>query len=129
MRKVILILLLSVVSLNAKADWVNIYSDENYSVFADTSTISKNGNLARMRSLYDFKATQAITTSKPSQSETWQKEFDCQLKKFRPLHMTLYAENMGKGSAIRVNDETGDWTPILIESLNEIEWKTACGKK
>lgn len=129
MRKVILILLLATVSHGAKADWMNIYSDENYAVFADTSTISKIGNLAKMRSLYDFKATQAITTSKPSQSETWQKEFDCQLKKFRPLHMTLYAENMGKGSALRVNDEIGNWTPIQVESLNEIEWKTACGKK
>lgn len=129
MRNVILFLLLAVVSISAKADWVNLYSDENFSIFADPTTISKNGNLAKMRSLYDFKAAQAITTSNPAQSETWQKEFDCQIKKFRPLHMTLYSENMGKGTAIRINDEVGTWTPIQAESLNEIEWKMACGKK
>jgi hypothetical protein len=129
MRKVILVLLLAVVSMGAKAEWVNIYSDENFSVFADPSTISKNGNLVKMKSLYDFKAAQAIATSNPSQSETWQKEFDCQIKQYRPLHMALYTENMGKGTAIRISDEVGNWTPILTESLNEIEWKTACGKK
>ncbi len=129
MRKVILILMLAVVSISAKAEWVNIYSDENFSIFADPSTISKNGNLVKMESLYDFKAAQAITTRNPSRSETWQKEFDCQVKKFRPLHMTLYPENMGKGTAIRINDEVGNWTPIQNDSLNEIEWKIACGIK
>ena len=129
MHKVILFLFLATASLVAKADWSNIYSDENFSIFADTSTISKNGNLVKMWSLYDFKAAQVIATSKESQSETWQKEFDCQLKKFRPLHMTLFPENMGKGTAIRINDEVGNWTPIQTDSLNEIEWKVSCGKK
>ncbi len=129
MLKVILILTMAVVSLSAEAEWVNIYSDENFSIFSDASSISKNGNLATMRSLYDFKVPPAITANVQAQSETWQKEFDCQIKKFRPLHMALYSENMGKGTAFRINDEVGSWTPIQVASLNEIEWKIACDKK
>ena len=128
MFKFILILSMSVVSLSAEAEWMNIYSDENFSIFADTSSISKNGNMVTMRSMYDFKVPPAITTDKQAQSETWQKEFDCQAKKFRPLHMALYSQNMGNGTAFRVSDEIGGWTPIQVASLNEIEWKIACGR-
>lgn len=128
MFKVILILSVLAVSQSADAEWMNIYSDENFSIFADTSSIGKNGNMVTMRSMYDFKVPPAITTDKQAQSETWQKEFDCQAKKFRPLHMALYSQNMGKGTAFRVNDEIGGWTPIQVASLNEIEWKVACGR-
>ncbi len=126
MFKLFLILSMSIVSLGAKAEWMNIYSDENFSIFSDTSSISKEGNMVTMRSMYDFKVPPAITTDKQAQSETWQKEFDCQSKKFRPLRMALYLENMGKGNPFRVNDEIGSWTPIQVASLNEIEWKAAC---
>lgn len=129
MLKLILILSMAVVSLGAEAEWMNIYSDENFSIFSDTSSINKKGNLVTMRSLYDFKVPPAITSDVQAQSETWQKEFDCQIKKFRPLHMALYAENMGKGTAFRINDEVGNWTPIQLASLNEIEWKIACSVK
>jgi len=126
MFKFILVLSMVALSPSAEAEWMNIYSDENFSIFADTSSISKEGNMATMRSMYDFKVPPAIITDKQAQSETWQKEFDCQTKKFRPLHMALFLENMGKGTAFRVNDEIGSWTPIQVASLNEIEWKVAC---
>lgn len=129
MLKIILILSMTVISIDAEAEWMNIYSDENFSIFSDASSISKKGDQVTMRSLYDFKVPPAITTGVQAQSETWEKEFDCQIKKFRPLHMALFAENMGKGTAFRSSDEVGKWTPIQVASLNEIEWKVACGMK
>ena len=128
MLKLVLALLLTVVSMSAQAEWHSIYSDDNFSIYADSSTITRSGDLVKMWSLYDFKVAEAIPTSNPSQSQKTQKEFDCRTRKFRQLHMILFSGNMGKGNAITTNDQTADWMPFQRGSLNEIEWQTACGK-
>jgi hypothetical protein len=128
MPKPVLALPLIAVSMSAMADWQSIYSDENFSIYADPAAITRNGELATMWTLYDFKVAETLPTSNPSQSEKTQKEFDCRKRKFRQLHTALYSGSMGKGNTISSNDQTADWMTFQKGSLNEIEWKTACGK-
>jgi hypothetical protein len=129
MGRIILMLLLVVVSKNTMAEWVNIYSDENFAIYTDPSTINKNGTIVKMWSLYDYKVAQVLPKIPPALSETSQKEYDCAEKKYRQLYLTIHAENMGKGTTVRNNDEVGNWSPFQPDSLNEMEWKIACGKK
>jgi hypothetical protein len=128
MQRIILLLLLSVVSFGAKADWQSIYSDDNFAIYADTSTITRDGDIATMWTLYDFKVAETLPTSKPSQSEKTRKEFNCKKRIFRQLHTALYTGNMGTGTAISNDDRVANWMKFQKGSLNEIEWKTACGK-
>lgn len=128
MLKLILAVLLSVASISASADWQSIYSDDNFSIYADSSTIIRNGDLATMWTLLDFKAGDTTPVANQSQSEKTRKEFDCRKRKFRQLQTALYSGHMGAGTTLNSNDRVADWMKFQNGSLNEIEWHTACGK-
>jgi Surface-adhesin protein E len=126
--KLILALLLTVASVNASAEWQSIYSDDNFSIYADTSTIMRNGDVATMWTLLDFKADDTTPAANQSQSEKTRKEFDCRKRKFRQLQTALYSGHMGTGTTLNSNDRVADWMKYQNGSLNEIEWRTACGR-
>ena len=128
MLKLILALLLTVASVNANAEWQSLYSDDNFSIYADSSTLTRNGDLATMWTLYDFKVADNIPAGNQSQSEKTQKEYNCKKREFRQLRTALYSGNMGKGTVLSDNQRVAEWMTFQKGSLNELEWQAACGK-
>jgi len=144
MRKFTLMLLLSLVSSSAMAEWVKIavihsqQSPEIQTAYVDPVTIQKNGNLVSMSVLVDHqsglstavgsKIMAIFSSAKGNIKKSWkvQDEFDCGNRKLRMLSYVAYLEQMGKGEIIPSPYVTSVWEPAVPESIGEALWKYAC---
>lgn len=128
MRKTILmLLLLSVVSSNATAQWVGVGGNDYSTIFADPSTIHKVDKYEEMLSLYDTDIAEVVGKISFKSSESLD-EYDCNAKQSRTLAFYWYSDNMGEGNVLYSNTAAGNWNPDLPKSINETLWKIACGK-
>ncbi|MGA7750836.1 MAG: surface-adhesin E family protein [Gallionella sp.] len=130
MRKVILLMLLSVVSSNAMAEWVKvrISDDGNATAYVDPSTMLKDGSNVKMWALLDFRVAKT-TGGETYLSTKQQNEFDCKKTKIRLLTFSLYSGNMGNGNVVYESPNIGNWDMFFQGGLGEAFWKIACGKK
>ena len=128
MRKSILIMLLAVASGSAAAEWVVVDSNETTIIYADPATIRKNGHLAQMRDLFDFKAGKMIAGAKQSMSFRKEQEYDCNTQQARMLSYSWHSGNMGAGEIVANDAQAGNWRPVLQGTVIEKLWNVACGK-
>ena len=130
MGKVILMILLSVVSGSAAAEWVKVAKLEAGSLYVDPATIRSDGNLVIIGTLYDLE-TPVIneTNGKPYVSQKLQSEYDCKEKRWRMLEYSWYTGKMGEGQMVENFSDSYKLKPIPSGSAAEIMWKLACGKK
>lgn len=127
MHKFILIMVLAVLSGNAMAEWVLVGSNDTFTVYANPSSIRKNGNIVRMWSMYDQKQLQHIEQG-PFMSMVGQSEYDCKEEQVRSIAYSGYSENMGRGRPNFSSVETLDWSPIIPSTTNNKLWNVACGR-
>lgn len=137
MRKLTLMLLLSIVSGNAMAwveealenlHWVGVSSNDTSSEYSNPATIRKNGEMVKMWSLRDYKAAQVIREGKVLSMKA-QNEYDCKEEQYRGLAYSMYSGNMGTGLVVYFNNNDSDsWAPVTPGSVVEVLWKAACGK-
>ena len=128
MRKVILMLLLTVVSNSAMAEWVDVGSNEYTTIFVDPASIQRDGNMAKMWHLTDFKTAQKDMGDKYLSTKD-QNEYDCKEVKLRRRASSQHSENMGKGKVVYSDSYTTRWKPVPPDSGIEIMWKFACIKR
>lgn len=128
MRKIILTLLLSVVSSNTMAEWMDVGGNDYSTVFADPASIRKVDNYEEMFSLYDTDIAETIGDISFMSSKSLD-EYDCKRKQSRTLAFYWYSGNMGEGEILYGNTDVGKWNLDLPKSINETLWKIACGKK
>lgn len=128
MRKVILMMLLAVVSNSAMAEWVDVGSNENITIFVDPASIQRDGNMAKMWHLTDFKTPQKDMGEKYLSTKD-QNEYDCKEVKLRRRASSQHSENMGKGKVVYSDSYTTRWKPAPPDSGIEIMWKFACAKR
>lgn len=128
MRKVILMMLLTVVSNSAMAELVNVGSNENTSIYVDTATIRRAGNLATMWHLTDFRIANK-DMGEAYLSTRDQFEYDCKEPKSRRRASSQHSSNMGKGTVVYSDTYTSKWKPVPPDSGVEILWKFACIKR
>ena len=128
MRKVILMMLLAVASNSAMAEWVNVGSNENVSIYVDPTTIQRAGNMAKMWHLFDFKYVKE-DMGEPYLSTREQNEYDCKEEKYRRRATSQHSKNMGSGKVVYSDSYTAKWKPVPPDSGIEIMWKFACLKR
>lgn len=140
MSRIILMLLFAVVNSSAIAEWVQAGSNANVTIFADPTTIHKEGNKARMWSLIDFASPKAVyfgdrqTDMPPKDNTVWsnkeQKEYNCKEELQRILYISYHSEKNGKGAVVfRESSPNSEWLPVEPDSISKELWKIACGKK
>jgi hypothetical protein len=132
MRKVIWVILLSGMNSSAMAQqWVQVAStvDGDITVYADQSTIRKEGNIVKIWTLGDFKKAEIIGNNNQVSSLEEQYEYDCKEQQMRRLYATMHSENMGKGNVLDSNSIHEEWQPVPPGSMNEQLWKFVCGKQ
>lgn len=131
MRKIILMTLLAVVSGNAMAEWIVVSRslDNTGIIYANPSTIRKNGNIVTMWSLFDFKKSIASPDGKTYLSTKQQYEYDCEKEKSRIIAFLVHSESMGGGSVIFSNSDIQKWDPVPPDTSEAFLWKYACGIK
>jgi len=128
MRKVILLMLLTVVSNSAMAEWVNVASNENTTIYVDPANIQRAGNMAKMWHLTDFKTVNKDMGEEYLSTKD-QNEYDCKEAKSRRRASSQHSKNMGGGKVVYSDTYTTRWKPVPPDSGIEILWKFACVKK
>lgn len=128
MRKAFLMMLLAVASTSAAAAWFDIGSDKTTTVYADPATIRREGNIAQMWHLLDFKTARIAPGPKRYRylSSKSHNEYDCDVQLTRVLLRSWYSGHMGKGYVVYRSHKHGRWEPVPPESAAELLWRTAC---
>lgn len=130
-RKIILMLLMAVVSSSAVAEWVIVGTDKNSTIYANPATIHKTGSNVTMWILTDLEPAEVMYGTK-IKSEKAQDEYDCKEKQVRVLLSSHYFDNMGRGEELASSNYQkyeNEWRPVLPDTLEEVLFKIACGKK
>jgi len=128
MKKLLMTLILALVSTSAIAEWTKVGEDDESTVYTDTSTIRKKGDLIKIWSLYDFKKAQNMSGKTYLSMET-QYEFDCVKGQTRPTYIIYYADKMGGGEKGAFSYPPKQWQPVAPKSAGESIWKVACSKQ
>jgi|CXWL01.1.fsa_nt_gi hypothetical protein len=128
MHKVILVMLLSVVSNCAMAQWEEILVSGNQTLYVNRATIKKVGSRVQMWSMTDFSGK----TSFPSIAEL--REYDCKKNQERTLTSDIHARHMGKGAILDSlkpsADEPNDMSELSPQDqIPQLVLNIACGKK
>lgn len=128
-NKITLVLLLAAASCGVRAEWEVAGDSEILTAYANPDTIRKNGAMAQMWTLADFKTVQDRTEADPFMSSKWHNEYDCEKARWRMLYASIHSEKMGNGSAFVVVEETQKWRLISLLSINNSMRKLACGNR
>jgi hypothetical protein len=131
MRNVILLMLLAGFNGKALAELVQIGGHGGLAIYTDSSSFRREGNIARMWNVYDYKIVQHGAGGRMYSSEEEQVEFDCEEEQMRTLYFSYRAGNMGEGELVGFNSSSDNikWDPIQPDSTGALLWKYACGKK
>lgn len=128
--KKLVALALVLISTHAMAEWTKVgESGERggYTAYADQASIRKVDERAKMWILFDYQAVQK-TSGVEYLSEKIRREYDCKQKQMRKLAYSFFSWNMENGDLIRSYNQPQKWEPVLPGSVDEAEWKAACGK-
>ena len=124
----LLITLLLLSSGPTYAEWVEIGRTDNATVYIDTDTILRKGELVKMWSLYDFKTVQYVVGI-PLLSSKEQNEYDCAMERLRGLAMAEFTGNLGTGTMVYTGPLEGTWIPVGLQGVDQALWRFACDKK
>jgi len=140
MHRVILMLLLASINSYAathdethytshRAVWTEVGINEDGAVvYANPISIRKSGNRVKMWILHDYKSVRN-TLGLMNLSSRSLNEYDCKEKQATMHFLYVHSGNMGRGEAVQINGEYCCWwIHVSPGTINEILWKTACGK-
>lgn len=128
MNKVFLMMLLTVMSNSAMAEWKDVGSNENTTIYVDPATVRRAGNMATMWHMTDFKTARRDMGEKYLSAKD-QNEYDCKEMKSRRRAYSQHSENMGKGKVVYSDTYIGKWKSVPPDSGIEILLKFACVKR
>ncbi len=125
--QIFILILLTVASGSAMAEWVPVGGNDRFTLYSDPTTISKSGNMVKMLRLTDFKTVQG-NIGEHYMSTKRQDEYDCVRERRRIIFVAAHSKKMGEGYVvIRVINNLDDWKPISPGSQGEAMWEFACG--
>ncbi len=125
--QIFILILLTVASGSAMAEWVPVGGNDRFILYSDPTTISKSGNMVKMLRLTDFMTVQG-NTGEHYMSTKRQDEYDCVRERRRIIFVAAHSKKMGEGYVvIRVINKLDDWKPISLGSQGEAMWEFACG--
>ena len=131
MRKVLFTLLLLVANGSFAAEWqewIVTNHNESITIYADAATIRTNGGLARMWDMTDFEKGNVLGGDKRSLSFKREQEYDCVGQRARILYISWHSGHMGEGQILGSDRGPGSWRPVLVGTVLERLWRTACNK-
>jgi hypothetical protein len=113
----------------AYAEWMSLgESDSGTTVYTDSATMRREGDLVKMSVLFDFKTIQTKADVSYLSAKA-QMEYDCAEQRFEGLTVLYFSGNMGNGKLLDRSSGKNRWLRISPGSLDHALWKLACGKK
>lgn len=128
MRKLFVGLTLVMVSTGIMAEWTAVGESVSAFTYVNFATISKNGDMAKMSEMTDFKVAINEANGEKYFSQESYSEYDCKKGKSRILTLTDYSGHMGNGKVLYYDKFNAELSPNVTDSGGEIFWKLACGK-
>ena len=114
-------------STNALAEWqLVVPGDYIATAYADRATVHRNGPMATMSGMYDFRRQDFTPAGHGLYSTVVLREYDCGERKVRLLSSIDFSGQMGTGSAVDSNVRTGRWESVVPGALDEAFWTIAC---
>jgi hypothetical protein len=105
----------------ANGNWGLVAANDDYTAYADKSTMRRNGNVVKVWQLIDAKNPTYGALSQVSQVE-----YDCKIEKSRYLVRYGYAGKMAGGEIVYKDIDITKWEPNPPYSMSEILWKHSC---
>lgn len=116
-------------SCETKPKWVEVGSDENdLTNYIDLDSIHKKGSRVKIWGMYDFKIARDFGDYK-FKSHKRLTEYDCKKGQYRMLSGSFHYGSMGIGEVLDAQDSTGNWEPVIPDSIEDAYFKFACKKK
>ncbi|QWD76637.1 hypothetical protein ICV32_02950 [Polynucleobacter sp. MWH-UH24A] len=128
MKKLIPISLLFF-SVNGYCDWFKVTESNSMTVYIDDSKITKKDKFIRIWSLHNMNKPEKLRDGKVYQSYVTFNEIDCNEEKSRDLKLTLYQNEMGKGSVVFTSDEISKWSFSGPGTIGDSLVRFSCGFK
>ncbi|MGH7183256.1 MAG: surface-adhesin E family protein [Nitrospiraceae bacterium] len=112
-----------------RAAWELVSGDDSakLTVYVDRDTIRRNGNLAQMWQMYDYKTVQTVAGDSLLSIQRYN-EYDCTGARTRMLTYTWFSSNMGRGRVVYKTAEEQPWASIVPRSIDQTLLKVACSK-
>jgi len=128
-KRMFLTLLLATLCAAARAEWVEIQQfDDGMRAFVDKATAHRDGDIAQLTHLVRWSEPQEEEGIYPYQSTVVRASYDCVGKREKYIGSISYAQPMGTGSKVAVdNNEAETWYSISEGSMEEKLWAIACG--
>lgn len=124
-------MLLAVAASSQAADWpewVVTNHNEAITMYADAATIRKAGGVARMWDMTDFEKGNVLGAHKRALSFKREQEYECDGQRARILYISWHSGHMGEGEILGSDRSVSSWRPVLVGTVLERLWRTACGK-
>lgn len=119
--------LLLLVSTAAGAEvWIETSRSDYYIAYGDPSSIRREGDLARMWSMFDYRSPQPGIPGKTYLSTKRQYEYDCRQGRARALAVSSYAAHQAKGDALASVSVKYNWSAVVPDSADDYLLKFAC---
>lgn len=96
-------------------------------VYVTRENIVRNGNVAQMWELWDFKTARRFA-GKPFLSARNRYEFDCAIGRRRMVGTAGYSGHMGEGSVVASDHVAQAWEEVASAGPLREEWKIACAR-
>jgi hypothetical protein len=111
----------------AAADWTGVgRANEIYTAYADRDSIRRQGSMATMHGLYDFRRQDFTPEGQGLFSTAVLREYDCAARRVRLLSSIDFAGHMGTGAAVSTSDRPGRWEPVLEGGIDDAYLRVAC---
>jgi len=115
---------------SASADWKPVGENGDAVVYADSTTISRSGNTAKLWHVNDLKAerTTLVTMSAGESylSTKVRQEYDCRAQKVRVLAFAAHSHKMGGGKVVLSDNEASPWAAVSSDPITIALFKIAC---
>jgi hypothetical protein len=112
----------------AAADWTGVgRPNEIYAAYADRDSIRRQGGIATMHGLYDFRRQDFTPEGRGLYSTVVLREYDSTGRRVRLLSSIDFSGHMGEGAAVSTSDTPGRWETILQGGIDDAYWAVACG--
>lgn len=127
LRIVGLTAVLAIQSFDVAADWTPVgKANEIYAAFADKATLRRNGSMATMHGLYDFRKQDFTPEGLGLYSTAVLREYDCAARRVRLMSAIDFSGHMGTGAPVSTSNEPRRWEAVLAGGIDDEFWQTAC---
>lgn len=109
----------------AADEWVRVGGTHKYDRYVNMTSIGVWGPTVTLWTLRDFRVQRAIPGG-PYRSVKIKRQYHCDQRKSRPLHVRYYPQALAQGPVLYAAPATREWSRVVPGSDDATEMQVAC---